>query len=419
MNAERKGLFREAALDRLSTSDRLDRTLAVSSPKGWLALAVLCAITACVLGWSVLAEISTYVPARGILIGGGGGIVDAVSTGNGALSRVVPAVGDRVERGDVVAVVVNAEAVEQHRTAVARMEEEARSLDALRAAREAEEALHRDNIARQRRRYESLEASARASVETANRFLEMQERLFADGVVASIDLGQSQRFLDSAQRELYSILRERDDLELDEVQRLNERMAEVAEKEASLRAAEREVRELDARLATHEVLAPVPGRVAEIKVSIGAVLSAGSTVLSIRPATETLEALIYVPPVDGKRILPGMEALVSPSSARREEYGSIRGRVAEIAAFPASPEGMIAVLQSQDLARQFSSAGPPYAGRVTLEPDPTAASAFAWTSSRGADLTVSSGTLVEVEIEVERQRPIALVAPALQRVLGG
>ena len=182
-------------------------------------------------------------------------------------------------------------------------------------------------------------------------------------------------------------------------------------------AAKSAVSELEARLATYEILAPVTGRVAEIKAPAGAVLSTGAPVLSIRPATETLEALIYASPADGKRIAPGMEVLVSPSSARKEEYGSIQGRIGELAAFPASRQGMVAVLQSPELAEAFSVDGPPYAGRVSLDADPLTASGLAWTSSRGAGRTVSSGTLVDVEIKVESRPPITLVAPSLRQML--
>lgn len=419
MTTDRPRLFRQSVLDRLSTSDRLDRTLAVSSAKGWLALTMLGGMTAAVFAWSMLGEVSTFVPAPGILLGRGGVIVDAVSTGAGSLIRILPRVGDWVEDGLPVAVIVDSEAEELHRTAVGLVAENARALAALQAAREAESAVRAEIVARQRRRYETMEESARDSVEVAREFLEATRTFVAEGLVTRIDLEQSQRAFDASQRELFAILREREELEYEEVRRRHEQEAEIAGQEASLQAAKRAVSELEARLATHEILAPVSGRVAEIKAAVGAVLSAGVPVLSIRPATESLEALIYVAPVDGKRVVPGMEVLVSPSSASREEYGSIRGRITEIAAFPASLQGMVAVLQSPDLAEAFWSDGPPYAGRVALDTDPSTASGLAWTSSRGAGLSVSSGTLVDVEIKVESRPPITLVAPALRRLLDG
>lgn len=413
------GLFREAALHRLSTSERLDRTLAVSSPKAWLALVMLVGMTVSVLGWSVLGEVSVFVGAPGILHGRGGVIVDAVSAGSGSLTGVLPAVGAPVEEGSVVAVIVDLEAREAYRTAVALVDENSRALEALKAAKEAENEVWAENASRQRRRYETMEQSARDAVDLAREFLEANERFLDEGLIARIDLGQSQRAFDQAQRELFSVLREREELGFVEAERLNRQAAEIADREAGLLVAKRTVTELEARLATHEILAPVTGRVVEIKASVGAVVGAGTPVLSIRPATETLEALIYVPPADGKRIVAGMEVLVSPASVRKEEYGAIRGSITEVAAFPASLPGMVAALQSQELAQTFSLDGPPYASRVSLKSDPLTASGLAWTSSRAALLTVSSGTLVEVQIEIDSQPPIFLVAPALRRMLGG
>ena len=413
MKPNHAGPFRERALARLSTSERLDRTLTVSAPKEWLALVFLGAMTAAIVSWAVLGEVSVFVQAPGILLGRGGVIVDAVSTGDGALTSVLPRVGDRVESGALIAVIVDLEVVELHSTAVALVEENARALEALRAARDAEDAVRGANVARQRRRYEAMEESARQALAIAREFVDANRRFVAEGLVTRIDLERSQGTYDAAQRDLFAILRELDDLEYDEMRRRNEQKAEIADKEASLQAATRAVSELEARLATHEILAPVSGRVAEIKAGVGAVLGAGAPVLSIQPASETLEALIYVPPADGKRITAGMDVLVSPLGTRREEHGSIRGRIAEIAAFPASIGGMVAALQSTELADAFSADGPPYAGRVALDADPMTASGLEWTSPQGAELTVSSGTLVDVEIKIESRAPITLVAPEL------
>ena len=101
---------------------------------------------------------------------------------------------------------------------------------------------------------------------------------------------------------------------------------------------------------------------------------------------------------------------------RALEFGSMTGRVESISEFPVSLDGMTAVLQKEDLARTFSSGGPPYAGRVVLTPDSTTTSGFAWTSPKGADVDITAGMLAEVEIE--RQPPVALVMPLLREKFG-
>ena len=182
------------------------------------------------------------------------------------------------------------------------------------------------------------------------------------------------------------------------------------------------VTELSALIESWRILAPVTGRVIEIWTQ-GAPAPRSNPVSpcsASRPArkTEGLDVLFYVPPVEGKRVEAGMPALVSPATVRREEFGSMTGTVEDISEFPASLDGMIAVLQSRDLALTFSDGGPPYAGRIALTRDASTASGFAWTSPQAAVVSVRPGTLATVEVEVANEPPIALVVPWVKEALG-
>ena len=411
-------LFRRAALDRLSTPEQLDRTLYVTTPKGWIALAALLAMAAAIVAWSVKGEVSTFVKADGILLSRGGAVVDAVSSGMGTLAGVVPAVGDLVREGAVVAEVTNQETLEAYRSARALVDERARALEDFKAAGAAEDALIEQNTARQRERLERLERTGRQAVAAARERLRNHRRLFEERVVTRVTVDRSQQALDFAERELFATLRDRDELDSRDLQRQNERNRRIAQLESHLLAAERQVKEVEARIETQRILAPVSGRITEIKASVGAVLEPGQPVVSIRTGEEGLGVLIYIPPADGKRVETGMEALVTPATVRREEYGSLKGRVASVSSFPVSAEGMIAVLQNAGLAETFSENGPPYSGRIVLEADPSTASGFAWTSPKAAGQTISSGTLAGVEVKVESQAPITLVVPLLKKKFG-
>ena len=412
-------LFRQAALKRLSTPEQLDRALHVTTPKGWIALVALLAMAAAIGVWSVKGEVSTFVKANGILLSRGGTVVDAVSSGMGTLTGVVPAVGDVVRAGAVVAEVTNQETTEIYRSALAQVEDQTRALEDFKAAGAAEDALIEQNAARQRERLERLERSARQSVAAARERLENHRRLFEERVITRVTVDRSQQALDLAERDLFATLRERDRLESAELQRRNERDRRTAQLESLVQAARRQVKEVETRIDTQRILAPASGRITEIKASIGAVLGPGQPVVSIRTGEEEgLGVLIYIPPTDGKRVEAGMEALVTPATVRREEYGALRGRVESVSSFPVSTKGMVAVLQNPDLAKTFSEKGPPYSGRIALEPDPSTASGFAWTSPRAAGQTLSSGTLASIEVKVEAQAPITLVVPLLKKKFG-
>ena len=410
--------FRQAALDRLATPEQLDRALFVTTPRGWLAMATLAVIAGVVVVWAFLGEVATYVDANGILLSRGGTVVDVVAAGPGTVARIAPTVGDVVEEGAVVAEIANLEVSERHAGALALVEERRSGLEDTRAAVAAEDALIAGNLARQRERLDSLEQSSREALETARERLESHRQLFADRVVTRVTVERSQTAFDETRRALFGVLSERDNLESAELQRRNRNNARVGEAEARLQAAERQVNELGVLLDTRQVVAPVSGRVTEIKTQLGAVIQAGQPTLSIQSGAERLGVLIYVPPADGRKVESGMEALVSPSTVRAEEYGYVRGRVESMSEFPASVEGMVAVLQNRALAQTFSQDGPPYSGRVLLDPDPATASGFAWTSPRASGEVLTDGTLARIEVKIESQAPITLVVPLLRETFG-
>ena len=411
-------LFRKEALDRLATPEQLDRVLVVTTPRSWLAVGALAAILAGVVSWAFLGEVPTYVKAQGILLHRSGTVVDAVASGAGTVTRILPTAGDVVEAGDVVAEIANQEVAERYQSSMSLVSERATALEEIRAAAAAEDALIEENLVRQRERLTRLERTNRDAVEVARERLENHRQLFEERVVTRMTVERSQQALDLAQRELFGTLGRRDALESQELQRRHQRDVRISEAEARLRAAQRQVAELGVAVGTNQVQAPAPGRVTEIKTQIGAVLRAGQPVLAITSGEGDLGVLMYVPPADGRKVEAGMDALVSPSTVRREEYGSVKGTVENISEFPASLAGMVAVLQNRNLAQTFSEDGPPYAGRVVLERDPSTASGFAWTSPKAVGEVLSNGTLASVEVKTNSQAPITLVVPLRRETFG-
>ena len=411
-------LFRREALAKLSSPEQLDRALAVTSSRGWLALTAVLTIFVAVVGWSFLGRVPTYVQGNALLLNRGGQLVDAVSIGQVRLDTLEVAVGDEVAEGQVVAVGSNIELAERLANARAQAAELERALEEERqaVAEEGDSALA--NAARERQRLDEIEAAARASVETAEAILGDNLELYGEGVVPRPAVERSQQDLNLARRELLAVLRERDVLEASEERRENTDAARLREAEARLLAAQRQVGELEVMTRAGRIGAPVSGRVIEIKAATGTLLGPGQSVLSIRTGSDELEALIYIPPTGGPQVEAGMEVLVSPITIRREEFGSIRGVVESLSPFPVSFEGIVAELQNRDLASTFSEQGPPYSGRVTLLRDPETASGFAWTSPRASEETLTSGTLATVEIRTQQQRPITMVIPAIREFLG-
>ena len=77
--------------------------------------------------------------------------------------------------------------------------------------------------------------------------------------------------------------------------------------------------------------APVAGRIEEIRVGRGDVVSPGTVLVTIGQANAgSFEILAVFANNMAKRIVPGMDTQIRPVSVKKEEYGSMRGRVLSI-----------------------------------------------------------------------------------------
>ena len=399
-------------------AEQLDRTLYVTSARGWLALLALLVVAAVAGLWSVVGEASTYVDAHGFLLNRGGKVVDVVATGRGRLSTIAVTVGDEIEQNSVVALIANEELAARYAGARALLEEREQALRETEAAVAEEDAIVRANHARRHEQLDELEATAHAMLAVVRTSFEDIEQLFDEGVVDRERLEGAQQKFNDARRVLIELSRDRGALEEAGIRHRNAGAFRIREMTSQVEAARHQTTELAALVATGQVLAPVAGQVIEIKATVGAIVSPGTPVASIRTGTTALDVLVFVPPDAGEQVEAGMQALVLPATVKREEFGALKGTVESLSSFPVSLEGLVAVLQNRSLAQSFFKDGPPYVGRVALVSDPATASGFAWTTPKAASLTLSAGTITSVEIKTRSRPPITLVIPLLKELLG-
>ncbi|HEX2815059.1 MAG TPA: hypothetical protein VHN39_01600, partial [Phenylobacterium sp.] len=96
MSRAPQSIFREAAIDRLSSPDQLDQIVGVTRPVDWMAAAVVALAILMLLVWSVVGAIPTRVAGDGIVLGSGGKVADAAASAGGRLRTVFVTVGDRL-----------------------------------------------------------------------------------------------------------------------------------------------------------------------------------------------------------------------------------------------------------------------------------------------------------------------------------
>lgn len=377
-----RNLFRKAALEKLSSPERLDELMKVTSPLGWLALISTGVGIFGIVVWSVVGSIAIRVSGNGILMRGKS-VLPVVSTSRGQLSRILVAAGDNVKAGEPVAQLAQPDLflrIQNTRELLAELQGQA-------GRQNVAQDMIRSQLQRQK---QDLQERVRQQQEAADRGLIPQSRVLATR---------------------------------QEITAIDSRIASMGDTTGSrdIRIAEtrRELKELENQLdSSTEVLSEYDGRVIELTASEGDMVGPGLRLLTLESFDAPIEAVIYIPAEDGKKVRPGMDVLLSPSTVKAEEYGFIRGRVKTVSDYPMSAEGLMRVLRNEKLVEDLTGSSAPIEVSVDLIEDVTTPSGFKWSSSVGPPHPVFSGTPCSATVAVERKLPLSYVIPLFRKAVG-
>lgn len=458
------GIFRKVSLERLSSPEQLDQLFSVTTPRAWMALIAVGCILATSLLWGIFGTVPVVVNGQGILMKSYG-IYNIIHTEGGQITDVRVAVGDVVKRGDVVARVDQPDLVGQINELKTELEhlkklevsganpDEEQNLGSelselyglIRAIKEAKSSLPYEEANYQSavsgRQYEikyaeiSLE-QARLNEENRQDYMNKITRLYEGGAVSENELNNAREDLETARLETRAAEEELAKLSAGDwqdtiitykakqqqtqlnVQLLEEQFATT--KAMKISETEKKISQLqdDLNLKT-EVVSRVDGRVLEVQARRGEIIQPGANLVSLERMGNTvkLEVVLYVKAEEGKKIMPGMEAQVSPSTVKKEEYGFMLGRVISVSEYPATAQGMMTSLGSQELVSKLSAEGSPLEVHIDVITDESTVSGYKWSSSKGPPLKINSGTLCTGAVTISEQRPISMVIPMVKKAL--
>jgi HlyD family secretion protein len=411
--------FRQAALDRVNNPEQLDRLLTVTTPRSWIALAAVAALIAAALSWSLLGRISSYVEGRGVFIREGGNIASAAAAGSGTLDKLLVAKGDHVNAGQVVAQIVAPDVQQQVAGLRTLVTERTGELERQETLTGNEIKANRAALNRRETALAEVQATAQRRAEALQVKLKAQQQLYADKIVTHSAVLEVQAEVDRALQEVASTADQRAQLDIQFRDFVFQSEQRVKNAQFALADAGRQLSErAEVNRTGSEVHAPVTGTVNEIQLRPGSLVGRGQSVLTIETSGNGLGFMLFAPLRDGEKIQPGQAVKISPNWTVREEEGTMLGTVTELSKLPITPEGLRSLLSNEDLVRHFSDAGPVFIVRVSLKPDPKTRSGYAWTSSKGAEVPLESGSFGGGEVLVKSQRPISLAIPALRRWTG-
>jgi HlyD family secretion protein len=413
-------VFRKSSLEKLSSPEQLDRLVRVTTPAGWIVLVGLLAVIAALLVWALIGNVPTTVEGNGIMMTSGG--LPAIEhVASGMIKEILVSQGDFVRQGDIVARIDQLDIVNQINETKVRIAELESAKNRTRRYSAKDLKLQRDSLAQQEATISSAIAGDAEQLKFLADKLKAFEELEAKGGISKQQVVDAKNQYLSLQR---AIAENQNRLEQIKISRLDlsksEEQGEVANA-GKIDEAERSLKLLEGQLSLKsKVTSPYTGRVIEVLANEGMVYQTGSPLIRIEPMgrdVKSLEAVLFVSSESGGNLRPGMEARISPSGVKKEEYGFMLGRVTETSDYPVSAQGMKAILGNETLVQSLVQKGPVFRLDVDLVPSSKTPSGKKWSTSSGPPFAIQSGTVCTAEIVEKWQHPIALVIPYIKKTL--
>lgn len=417
----KKQIFRQAALDRLASPEQLDKLMRITTARGWVSLigAILLIFAAVI--WGFYGSIPTKVQGTGILLKAAG-VQKIISTSSGVITDILFHADDVIRKGDLIARISQPEITSQFSEARAKLEE-------LKTQKEIKEkfvnknaSLQLDLYQKERDRIRQLVQVSKKRKEWLMEKLSNQETLFKQGLVTRQAMLATRRDIDGIDSDLKELNNQIRQIDVKENQLKNQNVQELLSLQIQINEIKRHVKVLKERLVQRsEVKSLQTGRILEIMVSQGDQVLNGTPIMTIEPIDirdEILEAVVYIPYEDGKKVKTSMVAGIMPSTVKKEEYGFMFAKVTNVSEFPSTYQGMMRVLENQQLVQKLSAGGTPICVRADLVRDPSTTSGYRWSSSKGPPVLITSGTACTASITIRKQRPVSLVIPILKKNLG-
>ena len=477
MQEQGQKLFRKESLERLSSPEQLDQLMRVVGPKAWLPLATLGTLLTGAVIWSVVGRIPITVAGQGVLISPRQ-VVQLQSPGSGQIQTLNIKVGDVVKKGDVLATVEQADLqkqLQQEQAKLAELQGQNQSAGSLQGQRLAQDKLTslQQRLALEQNlrdtqnltpvlREKSVEALQQDRLNIGQRLQALQfllptlkerwekrQEIAREGAIsADLVLQSRQEYLSNLATlsDAASQLKQLDVKEADAKREYLNNLNSITDIKAKLRALDssdtllaqqnlensttrqnqiQEVKRNVARLKlqlenSSRIVSQYDGRILELAAVPGQVLGAGSSLgsINIEHPGDKLMSLTYFTVEAGKKIKPGMPLQVTPVTVKRERFGGILGQVTTVSPFAPTLQGVDVLVGNEEIAKNLTANGQQVEVFAALQEDPSTASGFKWSSSKGPSEKISAGTTTQVRVKVGERAPISYVIPLLKSVTG-
>lgn len=417
-----KEIFRKVSLERLSSPEQLDQLMQVTSPRGWVSLVAIGGLLVCGLFWGFLGYIPTKIMGQGMLLKSGG-VFDVVASSGGTIKDLYFSPGDVVRKGQIVARIAQPDILDKIKKARAQLEDLQEQYRQMIKFDVEETELQTESLAQQRVNLETAIVSQENLVAWLKEKTKNQKELLERGLITKQQALSTKRDMENAEQE---ILRDKNQLQQLTIKQLQQKSQktkdstsleqQISDARQGLDMLQKDLNELS------KVRSPYTGRALELEVDEGALVSKGTSLLRIElmgKDIKNLEVVMYFPAGQGKQIKQGMTAQIAPAIVKQSEYGYLLGLVTQVSEYPSTRQAIMRTVQNETLVQSLTAAGAPLEVRADLIPDPRTPSGYKWSSSKGPNISLQTGTMCMTSVVVAKQRPISLVIPLFKKhVLG-
>ncbi|WBX76776.1 NHLP bacteriocin system secretion protein [Tenacibaculum ovolyticum] len=412
------GFFRKAALEKLSTPEKLDQLIKVTSPKGWIALCTLILVLGTGIGWSFFGNIKTKLNVVGVLLGGE--IHEVVATAQGQLISLKVSVGSNVIEGDIIATIEQPDLFQQVEEVKASLKERNFELQQLSSYGNQDTRLQGELIQQQRNTIQLQVQSNTKNLEFLRNQLETENGLLVKGLITKSQVVNTEQQIESAKNAIESL---KGQMVQTSSQKLNlgfDLQQKITINKQRIAETERRLKHLEERYDIQtNIRSSYTGEVVEVLIDVGVIVGQGAPLFKLKNQAEIvgnkLRGVLYIPSQDGKKIKEGMEALVVPSTVQPQEYGFMKGKITYVSDFPITQKGMMMTVKNAQLVQGLLSRGALFEVYVEFEKDDKAFSGFKWTSAQGPQIAINEGTSCMGKITVKSEPPVTMVVPALKK----
>lgn len=418
MLKDKLSLFRQTALENLAAPDQLDELVKVTSPKGWIILYALGTAVFFIVLWGMFGSIPTRVYGQGILLAAKGSVYNvSAPTGASKILQILVKSGDHVKKNQIVAYLEQPDLTQQIKIKLAYVNELNNQYKLLNQQAINEVKNFKQQVAEKNLRLQKIVDIQTENLNHTEEIVKIRQYALKRGIDTKLGVNVALKEASDVKREVEQALNQLAQSKIDENSFIDQWQERLRSFNLKIKEEQYNLDKLLVSAKTSSVAkSPITGVITSVRYNEGDAIKEGETLMNVAIIGQGIDAMVFIPAENGKRVQQNMDALVEPTTVKKEEFGSMKGKVIAVADYPSTAESMMTILQNKELIEQFSQKKVQIAVRIKLLEDAKTFSKFRWTSSKGPQQFITPGTLVAATITVRTQAPISLIIPALRKL---